>query len=110
MFASRTKWRLDPNRFGQALEAHRRAGKELLDLTVSNPTECGLVYPEREILTALADPRALAYSPESQGLREARAAVADYYRGRAAFAGPEERVDPERIVLTSGTSEGHSDR
>jgi alanine-synthesizing transaminase len=108
MFASRTKWRLDPNQFAQALEAHRRAGKELLDLTVSNPTECGLVYPEQEILTALADARALVYSPESKGLRKAREVVADYYRGRAGFAGPGERVDPERIVLTSGTSEGYS--
>src|ERR1700726_2499471 len=108
MFASRTKWRLDPNQFAQALEAHRRAGKELLDLTVSNPTECGLVYPEQEILTALADPRALAYSPESKGLRKAREAVADYYVGRKGFAGPGERVDPARIVLTSGTSEGYS--
>jgi alanine-synthesizing transaminase len=108
MFASRTKWRLDPNRFAQALEAHRRAGKELLDLTVSNPTECGLAYPEREILAALADPRALVYSPESKGLSEAREAVADYYRGRTGFAEPGERVEPERIVLTSGTSEGYS--
>src|ERR1700674_2777285 len=108
MFASRTKWRLDPNQFAQALEAHRRAGKELLDLTVSNPTECGLVYPEQEILTALADPRALAYSPESKGLLKPREAVADYYRGRAGFAGPGERVDPERILLLSGTSEGYS--
>jgi aspartate/methionine/tyrosine aminotransferase len=108
MFASRTKWRLDPNQFAQALEAHRRAGKELLDLTVSNPTECGLVYPEREILAALADPRALAYSPESKGLRKAREAVADYYIGRTGFAGPGGRVDPEQIVLISGTSEGYS--
>jgi alanine-synthesizing transaminase len=108
MFASRTKWRLDPNQFAQELDAHRRAGKEMLDLTVSNPTECGFVYPEQEILTALADPRVLVYSPESKGLREAREAVADYYRGRPGFAGPGARVDPERIVLTSGTSEGYS--
>jgi alanine-synthesizing transaminase len=108
MFTSRTNWRLDPNRFAQALEAHRRAGKELLDLTVSNPTECGVSYPEREILAALADPRALGYSPESTGLREAREAVADYYVGRTGFAGPGDPVDPERIVLTSGTSEGYS--
>src|ERR1700732_2388340 len=108
MFASRTKWRLDPNQFAQALEPHRRAGKELLDLTASNPTECGLVYPEKEILMALADPRALVYSPESKGLPKAREAVADYYVGRKGFAGVEERVDPARIVLTSGTSEGYS--
>jgi alanine-synthesizing transaminase len=108
MFGSRTKWRLDPNRFAQALEAHRRAGKELLDLTVSNPTECGVSYPEREILAALADPRAIEYAPESKGLREAREAVADYYGGRTGFAGPGERVDIERLFLTSGTSEGYS--
>jgi aspartate/methionine/tyrosine aminotransferase len=108
MFASRTKWRLDQNRFAQALEAHRRAGKKLLDLTVSNPTECGVSYPEQKILAALSDPRALVYSPESKGLREARGAVADYYDGRIGFAGPGQHVDPERVILTSGTSEGYS--
>jgi aspartate/methionine/tyrosine aminotransferase len=108
MFGSRTNWRLDPNQFAQALEAHRRAGKDLLDLTVSNPTECGISYPEREILEALVDPRALVYSPEGKGLREAREAVADYYLGRTGFAGQGVRVDPECIVLTSGTSEGYS--
>jgi alanine-synthesizing transaminase len=108
MFASRTKWRLDQNRFAQALDAHRRAGKELLDLTISNPTECGISYPEKKILAALSDPRALAYLPESKGLREAREAVAGYYDGRMGFAGSGQSVDPERIVLTSGTSEGYS--
>src|SRR5882724_4563883 len=108
MFGSRTNWRLDPNQFAQALEAHRRAGKDLLDLTVSNPTECGISYPEREILAALADPRALAYLPESKGLREAREGVAGYYDGRMGFAGQGQSVDPERVVFTSGTSEGYS--
>src|SRR5882762_11911617 len=108
MFASRTNWRLEPNQFSRALEEHRRSGRELLDLTISNPTDCGFMYPEEEIAAALADPRALGYSPESKGLREARQAVADYYLGRTEFAGQGERVNPERIVLTSGTSEGYS--
>jgi len=108
MFASRTKWRLDQNRFAQALDAHRRAGKELLDLTISNPTECGVSYPEQKILAALSDPRALAYLPESKGLREARGAVVGYYDGRMGFAATGQSVDPERIILTSGTSEGYS--
>ena len=108
MFASRTKWRLDQNRFAQALDAHRRAGKELLDLTISNPTGCGVSYPEQRILAALSDPRALAYLPESKGLREAREAVAGYYHGRIGFAATGQSVDPERVVLTSGTSEGYS--
>ena len=113
MFSSRTNWRLDPNRFSQVLERHRRGGQPLYDLTASNPTACGFAYPEREILAALADPRALRYAPESKGLPEARAAVADYYRGRCGFAGPapsggREPVDPDRIVLTSGTSEAYT--
>jgi alanine-synthesizing transaminase len=112
MFASRTNWPLELNRFTRALEEHRRSGAELLDLTASNPTTCGLAYPEQEILAALADPRALAYRPESKGLREAREAVAGYYAGRAGFAGPgaheAAQVDPEHILLASGTSEAYS--
>jgi alanine-synthesizing transaminase len=108
MFSSRTNWPLEPNRFARALEEHRRSGKTLLDLTVSNPTACGFVYPEREILAALADPRALEYKPESKGLAETRAAVAGYYAGRRNFLGAAGEVDPERIVLTSGTSEAYS--
>jgi len=108
MFASRTNWRLETNRLTRALEEHRRSGKELFDLTASNPTTCGFAYPEREILAALADPRALAYRPESKGLREAREAVAEYYAGRAGFSGSVAQVDPERILLASGTSEAYS--
>ena len=103
MFASRTHWRFDPNLLTQAMERHRQSGRAFLDLTVSNPTSCGFAYPEGEILAALGDPRALTYAPESRGLPEARAAVAEYYRGRAGAA-----VDPERIILLAGTSEGYS--
>src|ERR1700680_1660586 len=108
MFASRTNWQLETNRLTRALEEHRRSGKELLDLTASNPTTCGFAYPEREILTALADPRALVYRPESKGLLEAREAVAEYYTGRAGFSGSLQQVDPERILLASGTSEAYT--
>jgi len=108
MFASRTNWRLETNRLTRALEEHRRSGKELFDLTASNPTTCGFAYPEREILAALTDPRALVYHPESKGLDEARQAVAEYYAGRAGFSGSSTRIDPERILLASGTSEAYT--
>jgi len=107
MFASRTNWRLETNRLTRALEEHRRSGKELFDLTASNPTTCGFAYPEREILAALTDPRGLVYRPESKGLREAREAVADYYTGRVGFSGSSTEIDPERILLASGTSEAY---
>jgi len=108
MFASRTNWRLETNRLTRALEEHRRRGKVLFDLTASNPTTCGFAYPEREILAALTDPRGLVYRPESKGLLEAREAVAEYYGGRAGFSGSLAQVDPERILLASGTSEAYS--
>src|ERR1700674_2407211 len=108
MFASRTNWRLETNRLTRALEEHRRSGKELLDLTASNPTTCGFAYPQREILAALTDPRGLVYCPESKGLLEARQAVAEYYAGRAGFSGSSVRIDPEGILLASGTSEAYT--
>ena len=107
MFASRTNWNLQPNRFAKALEEHRRSGKPLFDLTNSNPTTCGFSYPEECLFTALRDPRSLRYDPESQGLRQAREAIADYYRGRPGFFGANAHVDPSRIVLTSSTSEAY---
>jgi alanine-synthesizing transaminase len=101
-FARRTQWDLAPNRFTQALERHRAAGRELLDLTESNPTRCGLAYDEQAILRALADPRALAYQPDPRGLPHAREAVASYYAERG------EQTAPERIFLTTSTSEAYS--
>ena len=108
MFASRTNWPLHANRLAQALEAHRRSGKELLDLTASNPTACGIAYPDEEILAALTSPRGLVYHPASKGLVEAREAVAGYYRGRAGFSDPIANIDPDHILLASGTSEAYS--
>jgi alanine-synthesizing transaminase len=108
MFTSRTNWPLEPNRFAAAIEEHRRRGSPLLDLTNSNPTTCGFSYPEERLFAALNDRRALRYEPESQGLRAAREAIANYYRGRPGFFGMGSSVDPGHIVITSGTSEAYS--
>jgi alanine-synthesizing transaminase len=108
MFASRTNWNLQPNRFAKALEEHRRSGKPLFDLTNSNPTTCGFSYPEERLFTALQDRRMLRYDPESQGAHQAREAIEEYYRSRPGFFGARTRVDPSRIVLTSSTSEAYN--
>jgi aspartate/methionine/tyrosine aminotransferase len=102
MFSRRTNWKLAPNRFSLALEKHRAAGRELLDLTASNPTNIGLRYNSEAILSALSDAEALAYRPDAKGLRVAREAVAAYYHERGA------NVDPERMILTTSTSEAYS--
>ncbi len=107
MFSSRTDWDLTPNRLAAELERMRARGREVLDLTESNPTRCGLKYDRRAILRALARPAALAYHPDPRGMRAARQAVADYYRGRGPGTASL-RVDPERILLTASTSEAYS--
>lgn len=102
MFADRTKWNLAPNRLSEALERHRAAGKPLVDLTVSNPTECGFAYDERVILEALKNPAALKYKPEPRGLLSARQALQGYYSERGVS------LDADDIFLTTSTSEAYS--
>ena len=75
-FARRTSWDLTTNRYTEALDLHRRAGRELLDLTASNPTTVGLEYREEELLRALSNRDALIYEPQPKGLLAAREAVA----------------------------------
>lgn len=113
MFSRRTSWNLAPNAFSRALEAHRQAGREVLDLTLSNPTEAGLHYDEAAILGALANPRSLVYSPSPKGLAPAREAVAGYYSaiGRFGLGDRESSQLPpwlDSIILTVSTSEAYS--
>jgi alanine-synthesizing transaminase len=102
MFSSRLDWDLQPNRIAALVEAKRRAGAEILDLTESNPTRAGLAYPARELLSALADERSLVYEPAPAGLAEPRAAVSEYYRARGAD------VPAGRILLAASTSEAYA--
>jgi alanine-synthesizing transaminase len=102
MFADRTNWNLSPNALTEALERRRAAGKRILDLTVSNPTECGFVYDEKEILAALSQKASLTYEPDPRGLRSARRAVANYYQDFGA------QIPVDDIFLTTSTSEAYS--
>src|SRR6266704_5545370 len=103
MFSRRTDWKLTPNHFTEAQREIAGARREVLDLTISNPTRAGLRYDEESILKSLANPKALDYDPQSKGLPCAREAVATYYRDRNAL-----EIDPESLVLTTSTSEGYS--
>ncbi len=80
------------------------AGREVLDLSISNPTRIGLNYDVDAIVAALAQPAALDYDPQPKGMLPARQAVSHYYREQhGAFS-----VDPENIILTTSTSEAYS--
>jgi alanine-synthesizing transaminase len=102
LFADRTNWNLAPNRLTEAVARHRSAGKPLIDLTASNPTECGFAYDRKKIVRALANPMSLSYEPQPKGLLCAREAVAGYYAGRG------NKVRANDILLTTSTSEAYS--
>jgi alanine-synthesizing transaminase len=101
MFSTRTRWDLSPNRLNAALEAKRRSGVTLLDLTESNPTRAGLQAPAG-LLASLSDPASLLYEPVAFGLRRAREAVAADHARRGL------EVDADRILLTASTSEAYA--
>jgi len=79
----------------------RAEGRQLIDLTVSNPTVCGFQYDAEKVLAPLSDPKALVYEPDPRGTRSAREAVAKYYADHGA------EIDPDNLILTTSTSEGY---
>ena len=101
MFSSRTRWDRAQNRLSALLERRRQAGGDVVDLTVSNPTEVGLQAPD-EVLALLGDARGAAYAPDPHGLASAREAVA------ADFARRGHAVGAERLVLCASTSEAYA--
>ena len=101
-FSARTAWDLAETRLARALRERRASGQEILDLTASNPTRCGFAYDAAAILAALGDDGSMTYDPDARGLPAAREAVCRYYAERGA------EVRPERIFLTTSTSEAYS--
>jgi alanine-synthesizing transaminase len=100
MFSSRVPGDRRPNRLSAAL-SRARAGRDLINLTLSNPTRAGIAYPEH-LLAPLGLDRGLDYSPEPLGDATARTAVAARYARRGIA------IPVERIALTASTSEAYS--
>jgi alanine-synthesizing transaminase len=101
MFSSRVPGVLNLNRLSSAVAAHRAAGREVVDLTVTNPTAVGISY-DPEILAPLSDAGGTRYQPEPFGMVTARTAVASDYARRGIS------VAADRVVLTASTSEAYS--
>ena len=104
MFSQRTNWHLSPNALTRAIENVRASGKEILDLTVSNPTEAGVQLDPEVVLGALVKPEAMVYDPQPRGLLEARKAVCHYYRESHDIFD----LKPDRLILTTSTSEAYT--
>jgi alanine-synthesizing transaminase len=103
MFSRRVPSDLRSNRLSAAISARRAAGRDFIDLTLTNPTRAGIRYPE-DLLRPLVSAEAMTYVPEPFGLRSAREAVA----ANEARRGTGVAVDPDRVVLTASTSEAYS--
>jgi len=102
MFSGRTAWDRRPNRIALRTAALKAQGNQLIDLAQTNPTQCSFDYPERELSDALSTAELRRYCPDPKGLKAAREALAS--RG---FAGGGQ-VNPEQIILCSGTSDAYS--
>ena len=101
MVSSRLPKSLELNAVARAIDAKRRAGVSILDLTETNPTAAGFTYP-KELLLPLANERGLDYEPQPLGLWAARAAVAADFRRRGIV------ISADRVALTSSTSEAYA--
>jgi alanine-synthesizing transaminase len=104
-FAERTEWTGEGTAWSRAMEARRRSGLLILDLTASNPTQCGFMY-DAHLLLDLSAKHAFSYDPDPRGMRNAREAVCGYYADHGARI--DTRVGADQIVLTTSTSEGYS--
>jgi alanine-synthesizing transaminase len=100
-FSKRTEWNTEESALARAHRLRVQAGLPVADLTASNPTRCGFAY-DAELLAALTDAQALDYDPQPLGLLRTREAVCGYYADHGV------KVVPERVVLTTSTSEAYS--
>ncbi len=93
---------LSPNAIERARQ--RMAGR-YVDLTSSNPTHNGHLYPANGLARAAGDYWATRrYTPDARGGMPAREAIAAYYRDRTSEPG----ISAESLFLTASTSEAYS--
>ncbi len=82
-----------------------KADRDFIDLTSSNPTHQGLLFPPQILKEASRDYwNGRTYQPDPRGARPAREAISAFYRGRE----PSWEVSPEQIFITASTSEAYS--
>jgi len=94
MFSNRAQWNAAVNRLTLARNAYRGT---LLDLTNSNPTRAGLLYPLDELAEVMSRAARAPYDPQPLGIASAREAVAR-----------ELNCDAGDVVITASTSEAYS--
>jgi alanine-synthesizing transaminase len=93
VFSRRAEWSAPLNE----LTIERRKRGNLLDLTETNPTRAGLLYPLDEISEIFARAARASYDPDPRGLLSAREALAEHLGCSA-----------DELILTASTSEAYS--
>lgn len=79
-----------------------KKGQKIINLSSGNPGEFGIFFPQKILQDAYSKfLKNLAYHPEPKGDLKARKAIADFYAKRKF------KIDPDQILLTSGTSESY---
>ena len=99
-FSVRTMWNTEESDLARAHRERLAARLPVADLTVSNPTRCGLTYPD-DLLAPLTDLAAYDYDPDPKGSLLAREAICQYYKENSAT------INPDNVVLTTSTSEAY---
>jgi len=91
--SKRANWNAPLNRLTLA----RRSRSDLLDLTETNPTRCGIGYPLDELSDALARGARATYDPDPRGLLSARETLAEHLGCEASD-----------LLITASTSEAYA--
>lgn len=78
------------------------SGRPIFNLSQSNPTQTGLLFPPEVLADALAAGSACAYRPDPHGLAASRQAIAEHFAGRGLC------LSPDRLFLCASTSEAYA--
>jgi hypothetical protein len=90
---------MEENAISIEIEKLNRTGHHYTDLTISNPTNCNITYPKKEIIDTIIHSELFRHQPNPQGDCVTRKAVASYHA---------HGITEESIVLTSSSSEAYS--
>lgn len=101
-YSHRLPQSLSLNVFSRLVAQRRRAGAQLLDLTISNPTEALSDYPHDRISRACGAVENFTYCPDPFGEAPSRIAIAQYYASRGIL------VSPQQLLFTASTSEAYA--
>ena len=99
-YSERLDWTAPANPFSTLIGALRSAGRQLLDLTISNPSEALADYPHAEIAAAFGSITDFRYQPEPFGSVAVRAAIA---RRMLPL-----NISASQVALTASTSEAYA--